>query len=246
VLAARICAIATVVLVAFAAPAPAGVDRADFVLTLEGPQSALVGGDSTYRIAVTNSGPDKVSAKLRLASGRGAGDTDDGAPLKTLSQTTTAGSCKNDGTGVICRPGSLSVGETVRVTVAAKVLAAMRPKLAVQATVEPETPEAGVDPDKSNNHVELQTPIANPISVKGLPGGCATKPFKLSVATAVVGAERTKVIVDGKVAGKSAKAKLKVPIKPGDLKHGDHALSIVIQGGGGPPLATLKRKFKTC
>jgi hypothetical protein len=77
VLAARICAIATVVLVAFAAPAPAGVDRADFVLTLEGPQSALVGGDSTYRIAVTNSGPDKVSAKLRLASGRGAGDTDE-------------------------------------------------------------------------------------------------------------------------------------------------------------------------
>jgi hypothetical protein len=62
----------------------------------------------------------------------------------------------------------------------------------------------------------------------------------------VGGKARTKAIVDGKVLGNTQRPKLSVKLDPRDLSRGNHKLSVVVQATKGPPIATLKRKFKRC
>jgi hypothetical protein len=242
--------LAAAVLPASAAPTGAqrGVDtHSDFGVTLVGPDSTSVGGRATYEMQISNAGPDPSKVKLRFNRGRGASaaDFDGGKSVRTVSQTASKGECKPDSRGVICRPGEIAPGETVDVEVVMKVLDSYLPKLAVQATVSPEV-FTEFDTNQDNDHVEVATPVREPISVEGVPDNCATRPFKLVVKTDVPTAKRTKVIVDGKVLDTSAGPKLTVTVKPVDLDKGSHRLSIVVQGGGGPPLATLERRFKTC
>jgi hypothetical protein len=225
-------------------PAAAEAAHADFAVTLSGPSEASVGGRAAYEIELTNAGPDKEPAKLRFTRGHGAADVDHGEAVRIFSQTITQGTCGQDTLGIICRPGAIAAGETVKVEVVMKVFTSDLPKLAVQATVAPEQ-VPGVDTNNANDHAETSTVVREPIAVDGLPGNCATQPFKLSVQIEVPKAKRTKVIVDGRVLEASGKSKLTVTVKPSDLHKGSHQLSIVVQGSG-PPLATLKRKFKTC
>jgi hypothetical protein len=231
------------VLPASASPARAG--QADFAITLSGPSETSVGGRAIYEITVTNAGPDKEPAKLRLTRGRGATTVEEGEHLSTAGQTTSKGTCAPDPLGVICRPGALAAGDTVEVEVEVKIFDADLPKLAVQATVAPELIPA-VDANPANDHAEVSTPVREPIAVDGLPDNCATRPFTVTVKTSIPKAKKTKVMVDGKVIDTSGASKMSVKIKPHDLDKGSHQLGVAVQGGSGPALATLQRKFKTC
>jgi hypothetical protein len=230
---------------ALAAPGVAGAATADFAVTVDGPRETSVGGRATYEIEITNNGPDREPAKMRFTKGRGATSVDEGTSIRTISRDATQGECGVDTLGVICRPGPIGAGEKVRVTVEMRVFADDLPKLAVQATVAPEL-DPQVDGNNANDHAEVSTPVREPITVDGLPDSCAKSPFTLRVQTVVPKAKKTKVIVDGKVIETSSKSKLTARVEPKDLDEGKHKLSIVVQGGSGPPLATLKRKFKTC
>jgi Domain of unknown function DUF11 len=228
-----------------ALPGVAGAATVDFAVTLDGPKQSSVGGVATYEMEITNAGPDREPVKLRFTKGRGATSVDEGTAIRTVSQQASEGDCGLDTLGVICRPGAISPGDKVRVTVEMKVFAEDLPKLAVQATVAPEI-EPAVDPNKANDHAEISTKVREPITLDGLPESCAKAPFTLKVSTIVPNAKRTKVIVDGKVIETSTKSKLTAKVEPKELDKGSHKLNIVVQGGSGPPLATLKRKFKTC
>jgi hypothetical protein len=234
------------VLMAIAPGAALGAgDPADFGITLDGPSASSVGGRAVYEIAIGNAGPGTEAAKLRLTRGHGATNVEDGEPLRTFSQSTSQGSCFTDKLGVICRVGEVAPGDTVRIEVTVKVLNSDIPKLPVQVTVQPDL-ETTVDPNPANDHLELVTEVRAPITVDGLPDNCAKTPFTLSVVIDVPKAKQTKAIVDGKAIESSGKAKFSVKIDPRDLDHGNHSLSIVVQPAKGPPVATLKRKFKTC
>jgi Domain of unknown function DUF11 len=221
--------------------------QSDFGVTLTGPDEASVGGRATYEMVISNAGPDVTPVKLRFNKGKNASaaDFDEGESIRTVSQTASKGKCGVDAHGVICRPRSIAPGETVDVEVVMKVFASDSPTLQVQATVAPElVPEFDANPD--NDHAVTTTKVRDPITVEGLPDNCATRPFKLKVQTDVPKAKKTKVIVDGKVLDTTSKSKLTVTVKPDDLDKGSHKLSVVVQGGGGPALASLNRKFKTC
>jgi hypothetical protein len=220
--------------------------QSDFAVTLKAPKETSVGGRATFAMEITNEGPDASEAKLRFNKGRGAtaADFDAGETLRTVSQTASKGDCNTDPAGVICRPGTVPVGETVKVEVVVKIFDAYIPRLGVQATVAPEF-DPRTDPDNANDHAEARTAVRAPIVVDGLPEGCATRPFILSVRTDVPKAKRTKALVDGKVLDTSAAASWTVKVKPGELDKGSHRLAIVVQGGHGS-LAKLTRKFKTC
>jgi hypothetical protein len=225
---------------------PASANTADFGVVVDPPGNAKVGGHVTYEISLTNSGPQGAAAILRFTRGLGATRADQGESLHTLSETTSKGTCNNDGKGVICRPGNVGPGETVSISVELEIFEVERPKLAVQATVEPENPVVDSDPNKVNDHVELTTAIPAPIAVKGLPNGCLSNTATLKIETEVGGKARVKAIVDGKVLGNTKKPKLNVKLDPKDLDKGKHKLSVVVQAAKGPPIATLKRKFKSC
>jgi hypothetical protein len=196
---------------------------------------------------ISNAGPDSSEVKLRFNRGRGAtaADFDDGKSVRTVSQTASQGKCATDSHGVICRPGAIAPGETVDVEVVIKVFDSDLPKLPLQATVAPELVPL-FDTNHANDHAEVTTPVHEPVSVDGVPDNCATRPFKLRVRIDVPKAKKTKVIVDGKVLETSSGSKLTVTVRPADLDQGSHELSIVVQGGRGPALATLNRRFKTC
>jgi hypothetical protein len=227
---------------------PKGVDtHSDFGVTLAGPGETSVGGRAAYEMVITNAGPDRSEPKLRFTHGRGATaqDFDRGDPIRTYSQTASKGECNTDTHGVVCRPGAVDPGQTVEVEVVVKVLETDMPKLHVQATVAPElVPEFDANP--ANDHAETATAVRAPITVDGVPDGCARQPFKVAVKTDVPKAKKTKVLVDNKVLDTTASSKLTVTVKPKDLERGSHKLAVVVQGGGGPPLATLKETFKTC
>lgn len=218
--------------------------QADFAVTIDGPAETSVGGRATYEIEVTNAGPDREPAKMRFTRGHDAVSVDDGGALRTASQTASQGSCGHDSLGAICRPGAIAAGGKVKFEIVVKVLGDDLPKLPVQATVAPELDPA-VDGNRDNDHVEVVTPVREPIAIDGIPDGCATKPFKVDVKTDVPKAKKTKLIVDGKVIATSASSHLSASIKPKDLDKGSHQLSVVVQGAG-PQLANLRRKFKTC
>jgi hypothetical protein len=241
------------VLVAVGVPAAMASPRADpvppqvdFGVTLDGPSETSVGGRATYEMEVTNAGPDKEDVKLRFTRGHGASSFDEGAPVRTISQTANRGDCATDPLGVICRLGQLAPGDTAKAEVVLKVFAEDLPKLAMQATVAPELDNV-VDGVPANNHAEVSAKVREPVSIDGLPENCATRPFKLSVAIDVPKARKTNVIIDGKVRAHSSHPKLTTTVKPADLDNGSHKLSVVVFGAGGPPsLASLSRKFKTC
>lgn len=220
--------------------------HSDFAVTLEGPKESSVGGRATYEMEITNGGPDKSEVKLRFTHGHGltARDFDNSEPVRTYSQTASKGSCNVDPHGVVCRPGAIAVGETVKVEVVMKVFDSDIPKLAVQALVVPElVPQA--DTNDANDRAETSTKVRAPITVDGVPEGCAKHPFKVTVKTDVPKAKRTKLLIDHKVLETTASANLTTTVKPHDLDKGSHRLSVVVQGGGGS-LAVLSRKFKTC
>lgn len=223
----------------------AATTAADFGVTVTGPATAKLGEQVTYTIALTNSGPDAESAKLRFAGGTGATDTTTGEPLKTISQTPSQGTCKNDGTGVICRPDSIASGATVSIVVVAEVLSRDLPALDVQATVQPEKASA-IDASHANDHAELVTAVPDPVKLKGVPQGCASRPFTLKVKTKVAAGAKTKLIVDRKALGSTTSSKLTVKVEPDELGPGNHDVTVVVQPAAGPPLAKEKAAFKTC
>lgn len=220
-------------------------DPADFGVTLDGPSASSVGGRAVYAIEVSNAGPGNEAAKVRLTRGHGATTVEEGEPLRTFSQSTSQGTCFTDKLGVICRLGQIAPGEAAKIEVTVKVLSSDIPKIAVQATVQPDLVTV-IDPNADNNHAELETEVRAPITVEGLPDACASKPFTLKLTVDVPKAKQTKAIVDGKTIDSSGKPKFSVKIDTHDLDRGNHSLSIVVQAAKGPPVATLKRKFKTC
>lgn len=225
-----------------------GVEHhSDFGVTLSGPKEASVEGRATYEMQITNAGPDATEPKLRFNRGKNAtaADFDDGESVRTVSQRASQGDCTTDSAGVICKPGTLAVGETVDVEVVIKIFDDYEPKLTVQATVAPELVPA-FDTNRDNDHATRSTEVRPPISVDGVPDNCARAPFKLKIQTDVPKGKTTKVIVDGKVLGISARDSWTVTVTPGDLDKGSHKLSVVVQGGSGGALAKLDRRFKTC
>jgi hypothetical protein len=226
--------------------APAFAASADFAVTVEGPADARIGGRATYVVTLANVGPERAAPKVRFTRGRGAKTTEEGAELKTFSQSPSQGTCENDAHGVICRLGAISAGGTASAEVVVKVFDEDRPALPLQATVQPEDEVGDADPNRDNDHVELDTPILDPISIDGLPEGCASKPFTVTVKTTVANMQKLKAILDGKVLDTSSAARMSVKVKPGELSHGSHKLAVVVQGGNGPPVASLTRKFKRC
>jgi len=220
-------------------------DPADFGVTLDGPSSSSVGGKASYEVVVTNAGPGNEAAKVRLTRGRGATNVDQGEALRTTSSTATQGTCFPDPKGVICRLGQISPGDKVTIRVGVKLFDADIPSLPVQATVQPDL-ETTVDPNGADDHAELVTSVRAPITVEGRPDSCANKPFSLKVEVDVPKGDETKVIVDGKRVETSSKSRFSFKVNTRDLDNGNHSLSIVVQAKQGGPLATLKRKFKTC
>ncbi len=220
-------------------------DPSDFGVTLDGPPSSSVGGTANYEVVVTNAGPGNEAGKVRLTRGRGATNVEQGEALRTTSSTTSQGTCFPDPKGVICRLGQIAPGEKATIKVGVKIFDSDIPKLPIQATVEPDIPGT-IDPDEANNHAEIVTSVRAPITVEGIPEGCATKPFSVKVAVDVPKGDETKAIVDGRAVETSSKSKFSFKINTRDLDNGNHSLSIVVQAKKGGPLATLKRKFKTC
>ena len=110
-------------------------------------------------------GPDKSPAKLRFTRGHGATDVDDGERGEDRLADGIAGQLRHGPHGVICRPGAIAAGETVKVEVVMKVFDADLPKLAVQATVAPEL-VPGVDTNSANDHAETSTPVREPIAAR--------------------------------------------------------------------------------
>ena len=241
------CAIAIAALVALAGQVtPAAASSADFALAVDGPAETRVGARASYEITVTNSGPEVAEPKLRFTRGHGATDTDQGSSLHTVSEEASQGECTNDTKGVICRLGAVPVGASAKVTVIHEVLDSERPKLSLQATVGPEHPDTDSDPNHVNDHVDVDTPIADPIKIEGLPRGCLSNKVTLKITVQVVNASRTKAIIDGKVIESTTGSKLKLKLKPEELSRGSHKLTVVAQAGNGPALAELNRKFKRC
>jgi hypothetical protein len=248
-------AVVGVVLVTGAIPSPVsladdgkGVEHhSDFGVTLSGPKEASVEGRATYEMRITNAGPDETEPKLRFNRGKNAtaADFDEGESIRTVSQTASQGKCTTDSAGVICKPGTLAVGETIDVEVVIKVFDDYEPKLTVQATVAPELVPA-FDTNHANDHATRSTTVRPPIAVDGVPDSCARSPFKLEIQTDVPKAKKTKVLVDGKVLDTSSKNSWSLKVKPGDLDKGSHKLTVVVQGGSGGALAKLDQKFKTC
>jgi hypothetical protein len=232
------------VLIAPGAASAAG-DPADFGLTLDGPESSSVGGKATYEVVVTNAGPGNEAAKVRLTRGRGATDVEQGEPLRTTSSTSTHGNCFSDPKGVICRLGQIDAGDKATIRVGVKVFDSDIPKLPIQATVQPDV-DTTIDPNGANDHAELVTDVRAPITVDGIPDGCARGSFTVKVAVDVPKGDETKAIIDGRAVDTSSKPRFSFKVKAGDLDKGGHSLEIVVQAKQGPPLATLKRKFKTC
>jgi hypothetical protein len=235
---------------ALAAPAreSKGIERhSDFAVALSGAGEASVGGRATYEMQITNTGPDASEGKLRFNRGKDASvaDFDEGEAVRTISATASQGKCATDSHGVVCRPGTIEVGGTVDIEVVIKIVPGYEPRVTVQATVAPELVPA-FDTNNANDHATLTTRIRAPISVDGVPDGCASRPFKLKIATDVPKAKRTKVIVDGKVLETSTSARWSVKVDPRDLDRGPHRVTVVVQGGSGGALATLSRKFKRC
>lgn len=146
---------------------------------------------------------------------------------------------------MICRLGEIKPGETVRINVGLRIFDADIPKLPIQVTVQPDL-DTTIDPNGANDHVELVTVVRAPVTVDGLPEGCASKPFSVKVAIDVPKAKTTKAIVDGKTIETSKKSSFSFKVKTKDLGKGKHSLKIVVQAKKGGPLATVKRKFKTC
>jgi hypothetical protein len=226
--------------------APAAANSGDFAVAVDGPAKARVGGQAAYKITVTNAGPQNAAAVLRFTRGRGATSPDDGSSLHTVSEQSSQGDCNNDGKGVICRLGAIASGEAATATIGLEIFDRDRPKLPLQATVGPDAASGDLDPSHANNHVELVTKILDPILLSGLPKGCLSRPANLTVETQVGSAARTKVLVDNKVIESSQHAKLTAKLDPKGLDDGKHRLSIVVQAHKGPPVAALKRKFKSC
>ncbi len=227
---------------------PKGVDtHSDFGVTLAGPDEASVGGRATYRMQISNAGPDRSEAKLRFTHGHGATASgfDDGEPVRTYSQTASKGTCNTDLHGVICRPGAIDPGETVDVEVVMKVFDSDIPRLEVQAIAVPELVQQ-FDTNPANDQAETSTKVRAPITLDGVPEGCAKHPFKVTVKTDVPKAKKTKLLVDGKVIDTTAASKLTATVKPNDLDDGPHKLSVVVQGGAHGALAKMSRRFKTC
>ena len=225
--------------------ASAAGDPADFGVTLDGPQSSSVGGKATYSVVITNAGPGTEAAKMRLTRGHGATNVEDGEPLRTQSQTTTQGTCFSDPKGVICRVGEIKPGDTVKITVGVKTFDSDIPKLPIQVTVQPDVATT-VDPNPDNDHAELVTEVRAPIAVEGVPDSCAKQPFSVKVRVDVPKGDNTKAIVDGKAIATSKKDSFSFKVDTKKLDKGNHSLEIVVQANRGGPLATLKRKFKTC
>jgi hypothetical protein len=226
--------------------APATANSADFGVTVDAPTKARVGAHVSYKLTITNGGPQAASPVVRFTRGHGAGSTEAGSSLHTLSENSSQGECNNDGKGVICRLGALAPGDTATATIDLAIFDADRPKVAVQATVGPELPAEDSDPVKGNDHVDIDTKILDPILLSGLPKGCVSKPATLTVETQVGSAARTKVLVDNKVIESSQQPKLTAKLDPHGLDKGSHRLSIVVQAHKGPPTAVLRRKFKSC
>jgi hypothetical protein len=225
--------------------ARAAGDPADFGVTLDGPASSSVGGVANYEVIISNAGPGTEAAKVRLTRGRGATNVEQGEPLRTQSQDTTQGTCFADKKGVICRLGEIKPGETVKINVGLKIFDSDIPSLPIQTTVQPDL-DTTIDPNGDNDHVELVTSVRAPITVDGLPDGCASKPFRVKIAVDVPKADETKAIIDGKTVDTSKKSSFSFKVNTKDLDKGNHSLSIVVGAKKGGPLATLKRKFKTC
>jgi uncharacterized repeat protein (TIGR01451 family) len=242
-----LCALALALTAAFALDVtPAAANSGDLGLTLSAPPKVKVGQRVTYNFTVANAGPQSVEPEFRFTSGHGATNTLPSGSVHTVSESTTKGGCNNDGHGVVCRFGFLEAGTSATVSIVVDIADRDRPKLSLQATVKPEHQDLNSDPNPANDHLDIDTRIANPITVTGLPSGCLRHKATVKIQTAVANAGETKATVDGKVADKTRGSRLSVKIEPGELDKGSHKLAVTVQGKKGPPLAELRRKFKTC
>lgn len=237
-----------VMLAAWAPSGAQGADRAaDFAISFTGPATARVGEQITYDVLLANQGPEAESARFRLTGGSGADDTSDGSSVETISATPSRGTCETDVFGAFCRVPSVQPGAPVSVAVVIEVAVVDVPKMQVQATVEDDQTENDIqDFAGVNNHFELITEVQQPIKLRGVPRGCASRPFALTTKTRVVGGKRTKLVVDGKVVDTTSGSKLKARVDPAELDGAKHDVAVVIQSDLGPPLAELEQSFKTC
>ena len=207
-----------------------------------------MGASTTYTVTVTNAGPGTEGAHLRLAGGKGAVDTSTGDPVKSLSRDHHAGSLQERrlrrhlparrSWRPVRRPPSRVVVEPLERDV---------PNLDLQATFEPVKESVG-RLQRRRTTTSSSTPRSRSRSRSR---GCRTAaPRRRSCSESGPGsarpAKQTKVEVDNKVLGSSTQEPPEGHDQAGRaLEPGKHNLTVTVQSAG-PPLATLKDKFKTC
>jgi uncharacterized delta-60 repeat protein/uncharacterized repeat protein (TIGR01451 family) len=126
-------------------PPPPGVDLS---VTKSGPATVSIGDRPTYSMTVTNSGP-AAATNVSLS------DTLSGPAATVVSATTTAGTCTTTAGGATCSLGTLPVGGSATVTIAAEPRATGT--LTNQATVS----ATQTDPVPANNTATQATTVNN-------------------------------------------------------------------------------------
>jgi hypothetical protein len=221
-----------------AAPGPhsvaGGYPEADVGLSITAPASVRVNEDSVYELTATNAGPDVTGVETRLPR--------DGPRLQIVSsQPPPGGSCKR-AFDFICQLGRLEPGTSASVVVVLRPPQARTFDLTGTASAD----EITIDSNQSNDAVSVSTPVVRPIEIGGVPGACASRPFRLKVATSVGNAGLTKLMVDDHVLTKSTQPKLKAKVDPDKLEGAKHKVEVRVRGDDGLPVARKTESFKTC
>ena len=211
-----------------------------------GPRSSSVGGKATYTVVITNAGPGTEAAKMRLTRGRGATNVEQGEPLRTTSQSATQGTCFSDKKGVICRVGEIKPGDTVKVRVGRQGLRLGHPESADSGdrAARPrhdDRPERRQRPRRGRHHGARADHGGRRAE------GCAKQPFRVKVQgrRAEGGqdeGDRRRQDDRDELEGSSFSFK----VKSEEARQGQALAQDRRPAKEGRPLATLKRKFKTC
>jgi hypothetical protein len=234
----------TLALLLGAAAADAQGYTADLSIAASGLTTPVrVGEPTQFEITVTNSGPELTAGSKVVIS-----QTDTFEPafgfyrLEPEALEPSQGSCKPRPT--VCQLGRIDPGASATVVLVARAvqLDAFSDAWGVQAEVETDH-EVTVDPSDANNATVHARPLVPPITLRGLPRGCASKSFSLKARLAVVGSTQTKLIVDGKVIEKSRKPKFKAKVDIDKLEGAKHTVEVVVKGDVG---AYETARFKTC
>ncbi len=117
--------------------------------------------------------------RARAAGGRqGATDTSTGDPIKTLSQTPTQGTCKNDGFGVTCRLGDMPQERRSRLRSLSSRSSATCPISTCRRRSSRRRPRS-LTRTRRTTMFELDTEIPKPIKIEGVPNRCTSKKIVL-------------------------------------------------------------------